>query len=345
MPPLKRRKTTMLNSETKTDRLVCLLTVISDPGKADAMARFALQNGAGMAYHFYAHGTAPGHLLALLGLSGIRREMISLTVPQDQGDALLDKLCQQFHIGRDMNGIAFLQRLDSDGRESGVEYDYVMIAAVVNEGDGEYVIESARRCHPVGATILRALGTADHSKKTFDFEIVPQKEVVLIIARTCHTDALHQAIYQDMCSEQPGRGILFSLALDRVAGLLDMVPDCRESEETDLPQAAREEDHFALFVVAGRGHTARIMECVEDAGGTGATILHCRLATPESGGWYGSLGDPEKEIVLVIAESEKTRRIREKLEKIPDDLEGQPYPVGQLRLVRFNQLSEVRDAL
>ncbi len=336
----------MLNSETKTDGPLCLLTVISDPGKANAMARFALQNGAQMAYHFYAHGTAPGHLLALLGLSGVRREMITLTVPEDQGNALLEKLCHQFHFDRDMSGIAFLQKMDSDGQKSVAEYAYVMIVAVVNEGDGEYVIESARRCHPVGATILRALGTADHSKKTFDFEIVPQKEVVLIIARICHIDALHQAIYQDLCSDQPGRGILFSLALDRVAGLLDRVPDCAESEETaqDHPETVWEDDRFALFVVAGRGHTSQVMECVEGAGGTGATILHCRLATPESGGWYGRLGDPEKEIVLVIEESEKTRRIREKLEKPSDDPETQPYPVGQLQVVRFNQLSEIRDA-
>ena len=337
----------MSTNETQTDGPLSLLTVISDPGKADAMARFALQNGARAAYHFYAHGTAPGHLLALLGLSGVRREMISLTVPEDQGHPLMDKLCRQFHFGKDMNGIAFLQSLDSSSRQSDAENGYIMIAAVVNEGEGEYVIESARRCHPVGATILRALGTADHSRKTFDFEIVPQKEVVLIIARTCHVDALNQAIYQELSSDQPGRGILFSLALDRVAGLLDMVPDCDEAEEAkpDQSQMTWQDDRYALFVVANRGHTSHVMELVEDSGGTGATILHCRLATRESEGWYSRLGDPEKEIVLVIAEAEKISKIREGLSRTSDDPELGSYPVGQLPVARFNKLSELRDAL
>lgn len=334
----------MLTSETQTDGPLCLLTVISDPGKADAMARFALRNGALAAYHFYAHGTAPGHLLTLLGLSGVRREMICLTVAGNQGHALLDDLCRHFHIGREMNGIAFLQNMDPGDKGPAAPSDYVLLAAVVNEGEGEYLVESARRCQPVGATILRALGTADHSKKTFDFEIVPQKEVVLIVARSCYLDALYRAIYDEMVTESPGRGILFSLPLVHAAGLLDMVPSCEEpSGAPQQPsEPACQEDHVALFVAADRGHTAGILATVEACGGTGATILHCRLAAPGSGGWYSRLGDPEKEIVLVITQSEKAEQIRRRL--ADEAVAARPVQTGQLRVTRFRHLSELRDA-
>lgn len=333
----------MLKGETLTDESHCLLTVISDPGKANAMARFALQNGALAAYHFYAHGTAPGHLLALLGLSGVRREMICLTAAEDQGHALLDKLCDHFHLGREMNGIAFLQTMDPNARDAAAPSDYALIAAIVNEGEGEYLVESARRCQPVGATILRALGTADHSKKTFDFEIVPQKEVVLIVAPSCHLDALYQAIFTEMHTESPGRGILFSLALDRVAGLLDRAPSCGEpagdSVQSSTPPC--QEDCVALFVAADRGHTAGILATVEACGGTGATILHCRLASAGSEGWYKRLGDPEKEIVLVITQADTAARIQGELTEEPGT---SPIQTGKLQVTRFRHLSELRDA-
>ncbi|HPX93177.1 MAG TPA: hypothetical protein PK646_05315 [Bacillota bacterium] len=335
----------MLINEGQKHEPLCLLTVISDPGKADAMARFALQNGARTAYHFYAHGTVPGHLLAFLGLSSVRREMICLTAPKDLGPEIMDRLCGQFHIGKATNGIAFLQMMDQDDREEAVPCDYVMIAAVVNEGDGEYVVESARRSQPVGATILKAFGTADHSRKTFDFEIIPQKELVLIVARICHVDAIYCAIYHEMRTESPGRGILFCLALDRVAGLLDM-PACQPPADItrDVLEPALEEDRVALFAVSDRGHTAPVLATVEQLGGTGATILHCRLAGPESGGWYSRLGDPEKEIVLAITQTAQAEQIRKELLMANQESAQGPFQAGLLKVTRFRKLSKLKDS-
>ncbi len=327
-------------SHKETEPL-CLLTVISNPGKADSMARFALEKGALAAYHTYAHGTVPGHLLSVLGLSGVRRELVSLAVPRSQGSALMDALCEKFSIGRDKHGIAFLQRLE--GRVDRPPADYVLIMAVVNEGEGEYVVDSARRCHPVGATILKALGTADHSKKTFDFEIIPQKEIVLIVVRSSYARDLYCAIYQEMRTDQPGRGVLFSLELERVAGILDMAPECPDEPAAEVDPRApleSEPDYVALATVVDRGRANAILESLERHGGQGATILHFRRTVPDSKGWYGRLGDPEKEIVLTIT----LRPIAERLEKdlISNSVswEGSHLILGQLDVIRFRRLSD-----
>ena len=55
----------MPNPKSLSHEAKSLLTIISNPGKTDQMARFALQNGALSAYHCYAHGTVPSHLLSL----------------------------------------------------------------------------------------------------------------------------------------------------------------------------------------------------------------------------------------------------------------------------------------
>lgn len=316
-----------------------LLTVISSPGKASSMAQFALEEGALTAYHCYAHGTVPGHLLSLLGLSGVRRELVSITLPASKSQALMDRLCQHFKIGSDMNGIAFLSSFETEGRS-----DFSMIAAVVNEGEGEDVVDSARRCQPVGATILKGLGTADHSHKSFDFEIIPQKELVLIISRSCQSTVLFEAIYQAMRTEKPGRGILFAFDLDRVEGILDMTPECEDDPSLVPPQspasAPPDLDLVALTAVTGRGHTREIVATMEAKGGTGATILHCRKTDAASKGWYSRLGDEEKEIVIILTQRPVARAIKADLiEKLGSDESG-PLVISQLKVTQFKKLSE-----
>ncbi|MFA5585421.1 MAG: hypothetical protein WDA02_02595 [Saccharofermentanales bacterium] len=332
----------MSDRDLQPEQPVSLLTVISNPGKADAMARFALQQGARRACHFFAHGTVPGHLLSLLGLSGVRREMITLTVPQEEDSALMDSLCEHFQIGRELHGIAFLHRPDTGAVNSP---DFYLIAVIVNEGEGEYVVESARRCHPVGASILKAMGTADHSRRTFDFEIVPQKEIVLIVTPASHIEAIYSALYHELHSDQPGRGILFALALERVAGLLDMAPDCENGDQEEVAAMPREADAqkwVALFTVSDRGKTAAIMDTVERSGGTGATVLHCRQTDDASGGWIDRLAHLEKEITLIITEADRARTIQAELTAQARET-GEKLDITQLDVSHFVKLSDLRD--
>lgn len=327
----------MSNPNPYIDEAKSLLTIISNPGRTDAMARFALQHGALSAYHSYGHGTVPSHLLSLLGLAGVRREMVTLTVPKAQGSRLLDSLCEQFHLGKETNGIAFIQSFDD--KEDIESSEYFLIAAVVNEGAGEDVVDSARKSHPVGATILKALGTANHSKKTFNFEINPQKELVLIIARSCHVDALCHSICDGLQKEEPGHGILFAFALDEVRGILDMVPKRdRDTTEKTLHSRAVTDDHVALLVALDRGHSHDIVSVSESHGGAGATILHFRRTEPYSQGWYGRLGDLEKEVILIIAKRQVTEAIRGALSDIKGKDERE-LAFGQLKVSRFCRLS------
>ncbi len=329
----------MPNSKSLSHEAKSLLTIISNPGKTDQMARFALQNGALSAYHCYAHGTVPSHLLSLLGLAGVRREMVTLTVPKTQGLRLLNHLCEHFNIGKETHGIAFLQNMD-DGETDRGDYEYALIAVVVNEGVGEDVVDSARKSQPVGATILKALGTADHSKKTFDFEVNPQKELVLIIARTCHVNALRQSILDGFDLDEPGHGIFFSLALDEVRGILDMVPECDGDPTEETPAPGSQNDHTALLVGVDRGHSHDIVSCSESHGGTGATILHFRRTEPYSQGWYGRLGDLEKELVLIVAKKELALEIEDSLQ-IMEKSGDQEMALSKLQVTHFCRLSEL----
>lgn len=321
-----------------THESLAFLTFISGLAQANRMTRFALKRGGLSAYHCYARGTVPGHILSLLGLSGVRRKLVTVSVPHARAEALMEALCREFKIGREGKGIAFLQSLSRPENST-----FSLLVAVVNEGEGEDVVESARQSQPVGATILKALGTADHSQKSFDFEIIPHKELVLIIARNCHVPALCRTIYDAMRTDRPGRGILFSMALERVEGILDMAPDCQEDRDPVSlfrPQEVQDPDLVALVAIADRGHTGDIVAALERSGGTGATTLHFGRTDAGARGWSSPLTDEEKEVVIILTPRPVARAIKEDLIKNFHQEEGRSIILGKLAVDAFQKLSE-----
>lgn len=329
-------------NETNLQTPRFMLTIISTPAKTEAMARYALDRGATCAYASYASGTVPNAILSFLGLADVRREIAMLPVTESLGRTLMDELATEFDIEKRMSGVVYLQSIDAG--DAPVEAaPYTLIAAIVNEGDGERVVESARECHPVGATILRATGSADHSAKTFAFEIVPLKEIAIIVTRTVWADELVDHIYQSMRSDEPGRGVLFTSPVLAVAGIRTADDDpAAASCAPKTPPAPTEDDILhALFVIVDRGHTSDIVATAEAAGSTGATVFHCRRTDRESRAWHERLADPEKEIVILVAPKPTADSIEEALVALAQAHDGH-IDVGRWPVHTFELLSDRR---
>ena len=194
-----------------------ILSIISTPKRTEAMALFALEHGADSALFINASGTISGNLLNLLGLSSVKRSLAVLRVDIEESVELLRKIEDQFTLSRSMGGIAWIQNPATAVPPPSTEYS--MVVAIVNAGEGRLVVEQARRSHPVGASILEAVGSADHTRKTFNFEIVPEKEIVIIISKTEECRAVRDTIYQALRTEKPGRGVLYTTGINAVSGI------------------------------------------------------------------------------------------------------------------------------
>jgi hypothetical protein len=75
-----------------THELYSLLIMISTPKKVEEMANYALANGAVGAFFSYARGTLPNHILSILGLANVKREIAVLAVPSSMASSLLDNI-------------------------------------------------------------------------------------------------------------------------------------------------------------------------------------------------------------------------------------------------------------
>ena len=105
---------------------------------------------------------------------------------------------------------------------SGNGKKYEMVICVINSGFSETVMAAAREAGARGGTIIRGRGTANpEAEEFFHITIQPEKELVLILVPQEVKDGILTAIYQAAGLNTAGQGIVFSLPVDRTAGLVE----------------------------------------------------------------------------------------------------------------------------
>ncbi|NLZ66989.1 MAG: hypothetical protein GX910_05005 [Clostridiaceae bacterium] len=348
-----------------------ILSIISTPKRTEAMALFALEHGADSALFINASGTISGNLLNLLGLSSVKRSLAVLRVDIEESVELLRKIEDQFTLSRSMGGIAWIQNPATAAPPPSTEYS--MVVAIVNAGEGRLVVEQARRSHPVGASILEAVGSADHTRKTFNFEIVPEKEIVIIISKTEECRAVRDTIYQALRTEKPGRGVLYTTGINAVSGIYqhnddystfaephhlksktgvcekDLIVDEKATSQKDLlneqdvkstsasSESPKTPQYVGLIAVTDRGHAADIVACAEAAGGRGATIMHGRETSSPFDSWLDKLAQSTRDSVIIISEEKTAQAILSELKanKLAPYLRTFVFDVRDFRLFSY----------
>ena len=88
---------------------------------------------------------------------------------------------------------------------------YEAINIIVNKGYAEDAMAAARKAGAGGGTIIGARGTAKEGDATFfGVEIVPEKEMLMILVPHDKKDDVVQAVSSLACFEKAGSGIIFS---------------------------------------------------------------------------------------------------------------------------------------
>jgi nitrogen regulatory protein PII len=183
---------------------------------------------------FLAKGTIKNHLLDVLALNDVRKEIVFLVAKESVGVSFLDGLSKEFNFHKQNHGIAFItdvagvcgskclscRGLQSDGEEETSMYQSVYI--IVDKGRGEAAVEAASKAGAKGATIVGARGSGVHeTNKLFNMAIEPEKEIVLIILKSELTERVVTAVRDELSIEKPGNGIIFVQNVKQVYGLFE----------------------------------------------------------------------------------------------------------------------------
>ena len=107
--------------------------------------------------------------------------------------------------------------------------NHEVIFAILNSGMAEEAMEVAKANGARGGTIINARGAAkEEAAAFFGIAFHADKEILMIVVEKDVRNAIMNALYKEMGMDTKARGIVFSLPVSDVAGL---VPTESEKKE------------------------------------------------------------------------------------------------------------------
>lgn len=180
-----------------------------------------------------------------------------------------------------------------------------LLCFIVNDDMGSEAIQVGKKNGCSGGTVFYGQGTINNSRlKFFGIDNV-RKEIVLMVTGEKESDTIRQKVTEKLHLERPNRGIAFSIPLKNVLG--------KRNSTYDSNAQIREDDsvmHQAIFVIVDRGQAEDVIDAAVAAGSQGGTTINARgSGIHETSRVFGMDIEPEKEIVLILAENEKVDSI------------------------------------
>ncbi len=181
-----------------------LMIAIVNDGQSKRFMSIAKGVGAGGGTVIPAKGTASSNLLRILGLGNKSKEMIMIVIDRQKADDIVQAVRKDGRI----QGVAALL---GSTKESDMTTKWKMITIIVNTGYADDIMDAARKAGARGGTITHARGTGTaEDAKFLGVQIVPEKEMILILCAADQTDKIVSAISSLKCLDEPGIGIIYT---------------------------------------------------------------------------------------------------------------------------------------
>jgi nitrogen regulatory protein PII len=189
--------------------------------------------------------------------------------------------------------------------------EIVKACVIVNLGVGSKVLHKAMDYGIRGGTVLLGTGTMCNRLLECLGLSDSRKEIVYMVAqrKTAH-EALSK-LNQDFEFEKPNHGIAFTTAVATVVGTHG-----KASSEPNDERGANKIMYNAITTIVDRGRAEDVIDAAAKAGSKGGTIIKARgSGVHETSKLFAMDIEPEKEVVLILAESDKTNAIVESIRK------------------------------
>jgi nitrogen regulatory protein PII len=207
---------------------------------------------------------------------------------------------------------------------------FELIWCIVGHEQGSKALKIAKKEGVRGGTIC--IGRGVRHTRILDLLDAndSRKEIVVMAAGSEVAQAAVKALVQRMHLYFRHRGVVFSLPLESF--VFSKGRDWRRAQTTKKEGRTV---HQAIFTVVEKGRAEEVVDASLAAGARGGTILNARGAGPhETGALFGMTIEPEREIVLIVAETARTEAI---VEAIRTNLRIDDAGVGIIFTMDVNQ--------
>lgn len=224
-------------------RLYYIITITNRVMGSKHFLDFYRAFGAPVVFSSLGRGTASDDVLSYLGLEATEKSVLFSVVTPQIKDVLMRELVDTMHIDRAGSGIAVCLHLSSVGGRSAMQYlisggtdvepdltvkeeermsnsGYELVVAIANGGYSDMVMEAASAAGAQGGTVLHTRAAdAANGNKFFGMAITEEREMILLVTPAEKRAAIMQAIMEKAGAQSEAQSVVFSVALDEVAGL------------------------------------------------------------------------------------------------------------------------------
>lgn len=184
-------------------------------------------------------------------------------------------------------------------------FEMELICVIVNFGMGSKILNRAKSCGIFGGTITLGRGMIKNKVLNYLGFSDARKEVLYMVSKKHSADLLLEKISDDYNLRKVNKGIAFttSICLTMGSSMCKCVENYSErGEESNM--------HKLITVIVDKGKAEAVIEAAIKGGSKGGTILNARgSGIHETSKLFMMEIEPEKEIALIISETEMAEAI------------------------------------
>lgn len=197
------------------------LRVILPRGLDSDFMKVLQDDGAKAITCMYGYGSATDAISNMLHVDKIRKEIVMAILDDESVKKILDDLSEK--LDKTNTGIAFTSPLDYKGEDDlNFDIDYVALYVIVDRHEGQKAVHIAQENGARGATLVHGRGSAKEVKSILlNMNIEPEKDIVIMLVKKDLVEKIRDAIYDQMNLIEENKGIIYSLPVMEVRGLVE----------------------------------------------------------------------------------------------------------------------------
>ncbi len=193
-----------------------LLRIILPRGKGSKFMNILKDHGANAIGCFYGEGSAPSEILSALAIDKTKKEIVTALIEEESVKKVIEKVSEKLQAVN--SAVAFSTSLEGENK-----MDYVCLYVIVDRHQGQKAIHIAQEHGARGATVIHGRGSGEQVKSNIflSMNIEPEKDLVIMLIKKDLVEKIQKEIYEQMDLESEGKGIIYSLPVNHVAGLVE----------------------------------------------------------------------------------------------------------------------------